>query len=109
MKKKELQIYLRFRIRDRTEISRLRHNNLGCFPSDGADTQLHVSQKHLVTVHLEELRGRIFSSHLQQDMGTTRMGVGELGQVIDFGVNHHVERVGGVVCGDLITGEECCG
>lgn len=100
-------VYLRLRVRDRTEIPWLGNDHFWCLSGDSADTQFHISNQYFVTVHLEELGSGIFASHLEQNVSTAWVGIGKLGKIINFGVDYHVKGVGGVVFCDVFASEEC--
>lgn len=68
---------------------------------DGADNEVGVLGEDLMSVHLVEVLCGILAGHLLQDVLTTGVGSGEVGQVIDLGVDNDPERVLIVVLRDL--------
>lgn len=76
---------------------------------DGADGQVVVLDQHLVTVQVVEGRGGVLAADLAQDGLTARVGVEELGDIVDDGVDDEPHAVLGVVLLDLLAGEGLVG
>ena len=76
---------------------------------DGADGQVVVLDQHLVPVEVVEGRGGVLAADLAEDGLTTGVGVEELGDIVDNGVDDEPGAVLGVVLLDLLAGEGLVG
>ena len=72
---------------------------------NGADGEIGVLLEHLVPVQVVECGRGIFARYLSQNGLPARMGVEELGNIVDHRVDNKPHAILSVMFGDLLAGE----
>lgn len=93
------------RVGDGTEVTGLRADDLGLLVLDGADGEVGILGEDFMAVEVVEGGGGILAGYLLKDGLAARMGIDEVGEVVDRAVNHTPEGVVRGVIADLFPRE----